>query len=161
MKKKYLIAAALLAVCGCQKSNESPVVTGKADKIQAYVEDNADTKTIATPSEDGKSLDFVWAMGDKIGVVTASTDVNDWGYYDKNTKKYVPFEYTLDGEGGSKEGNFSTENGTPNVDGAQYLAIYPSETISTITRDNWINIWYEIPVNQKYVENGFDTNDLS
>lgn len=157
MKKKYLIAAALLAVCGCQKSNESPVVTGKADKIQAYVEDNADTKTIATPSEDGKSLDFVWAKGDKIGVVTASTDVKDWGYYDKNTKKYVPFEYTLDGEGGSKEGNFSTKNGTPNVDGAQYLAIYPSETISTITRDNWINIWYEIPVNQKYVENGFDT----
>ncbi len=155
MKKKYLIAAALLAVCGCQKSNESPVVTGKADKIQAYVEDNVDTKTIAT--QNGKSLDFVWANGDKIGVVTASTDVNDWGYYDKNTKKYVPFEYTLDGEGGSKEGNFSTENGTPNVDGAQYLAIYPSETISTITRDNWINIWYEIPVNQKYVENGFDT----
>lgn len=155
MKKKYLIAAALLAVCGCQKSNESPVVTGKADKIQAYVEDNADTKTIAT--QNGKSLDFVWAKGDKIGVVTASTDVNDWGYYDKNTKKYVPFEYTLDGESGSKEGNFSTVNGTPNVDGAQYLAIYPSETISTITRDNWINIWYEIPVNQKYVENGFDT----
>lgn len=155
MKKKYLIAAALLAVCGCQKSNESPVVTGKADKIQAYVEDNADTKTIAT--QNGKSLDFVWAKGDKIGVVTASTDVNDWGYYDKNTKKYVPFEYTLDGEGGSKEGNFSTENGTPNVDRAQYLAIYPSETISTITRENWINIWYEIPVNQKYVENGFDT----
>lgn len=155
MKKKYLIAAALLAVCGCQKSNESPVVTGKADKIQAYVEDNADTKTIAT--QNGKSLDFVWAKGDKIGVVTASTDVKDWGYYDKTTKKYVPFEYTLDGEGGSKEGNFSTENGTPNVDGAQYLAIYPSETISTITRENWINIWYEIPVNQKYVENGFDT----
>lgn len=155
MKKKYLIAAALLAVCGCQKSNESPVVTGKADKIQAYVEDNADTKTIAT--QNGKSLDFVWAKGDKIGVVTASTDVNDWGYYDKNTKKYVPFEYTLDGEGGSKEGNFSTENGTPNVDGAQYLAIYPSETISTITRENWINIWYTIPVNQEYVANGFDT----
>lgn len=157
MKKKYLIAAALLAVCGCQKSNESPVVTGKADKIQAYVEDNADTKTIATPSADGESLDFVWAKGDKIGVVTASTDVNDWGYYDKNTKKYVPFEYTLDGEGGSKVGTFSTKNGTPNVDGSQYLAIYPSETISTITRDNWINIWYEIPVNQKYVENGFNT----
>lgn len=157
MKKKYLIAAALLAVCGCQKSNESPVVTGKADKIQAYVEDNADTKTIATPSKDGKSLDFVWAKGDKIGVVTASTDVNGWGYYDENTKKYVPFEYTLDGEGGSKVGTFSAENGTPNVDGAQYLAIYPSETISTITRENWINIWYEIPVNQKYVENGFDT----
>lgn len=157
MKKKYLIAAALLAVCGCQKSNESPVVTGKADKIQAYVEDNADTKTIATPSEDGKSLDFVWAKGDKIGVVTASTDVNGWGYYDENTKKYVPFEYTLDGEGGSKVGTFSAKNGTPNVDGAQYLAIYPSETISTITRDNWINIWYEIPVNQNYVENGFDT----
>ncbi len=157
MKKKYLIAAALLAVCGCQKSNESPVVTGKADKIQAYVEDNADTKTIATPSEDGKSLDFVWAKGDKIGVVTASTDVNGWGYYDENTKKYVPFEYTLDGEGESKVGTFSAKNGTPNVDGAQYLAIYPSETISTITRDNWINIWYEIPVNQKYVENGFDT----
>lgn len=75
MKKKYLIAAALLAVCGCQKSNESPVVTGKADKIQAYVEDNVDTKTIAT--QNGKSLDFVWAKGDKIGVVTASTDVND------------------------------------------------------------------------------------
>lgn len=73
------------------------------------------------------------------------------------TKKYVPFEYTLDGEGGSKVGTFSAENGTPNVDGAQYLAIYPSETISTITRENWINIWYEIPVNQKYVENGFDT----
>lgn len=155
MKKKYLIAAALLAVCGCQKSNESPVVTGKADKIQAYVEDNVDTKTTAT--QNGKSLDFVWAKSDKIGVVTASTDVKDWGYYDKTTKKYVPFEYTLDGEGGSKEGNFSTENGTPNVDGAQYLAIYPSETISTITRENWINIWYEIPVNQKYVENGFDT----
>lgn len=157
MKKKYLIAAALLAVCGCQKSNESPVVTGKADKIQAYVEDNADTKTIATPSKDGKSLDFVWAKGDKIGVVTASTDVNGWGYYDENTKKYVPFEYTLDGEGESKVGTFSAKNGTPNVDGAQYLAIYPSETISTITRENWINIWYEIPVNQKYVENGFDT----
>lgn len=86
MKKKYLIAAALLAVCGCQKSNESPVVTGKADKIQAYVENNVDTKTIATPSADRNSLDFVWAKGDKIGVVTASTDVNDWGYYDKNTK---------------------------------------------------------------------------
>lgn len=157
MKKKYLIAAALLVVCGCQKSNESPVVTGKADKIQAYVEDNADTKTIATPSKDGKSLDFVWAKGDKIGVVTASTDVNGWGYYDENTKKYVPFEYTLDGEGGSKVGTFSAKNGTPDVDGAQYLAIYPSETISTITRDNWINIWYEIPVNQNYVENGFDT----
>lgn len=155
MKKNYLIAAALLAVCGCQKSNESPVVTGKADKIQAYVEDNADTKTIAT--QNGKSLDFVWAKDDKIGVVTASTDVSDWGYYDKNTKKYVPFEYTLDGEGGSKEGHFSTENGTPNVDGAQYLAIYPSETISTITRKNWINIWYTIPVNQEYVANGFDT----
>ena len=157
MKKNYLIAAALLAVCGCQKTNESPVVTGKADKIQAYVEDNADTKTIATPSADGKSLDFVWAKGDKIGVVTASTDVNDWGYYDTEKKKYVPFEYTLDGEGGSKVGTFSTENGTPDVDGAQYLAIYPSETISTITRDNWINIWYEIPVNQEYVANGFDT----
>lgn len=108
MKKKYLIAAALLAVCGCQKSNESPVVTGKADKIQAYVEDNADTKTIATPSKDGKSLDFVWAKGDKIGVVTASTDVNDWGY-EVGTNKYTSFEYTLDGEGGSKVGTFSTE----------------------------------------------------
>lgn len=117
MKKNYLIAAALLAVCGCQKSNESPVVTGKADKILAYVEDNADTKTIATPSADGKSLDFVWAKGDKIGVVTASTDVNDWGYYDKNTKKYVPFEYTLDGEGGSKVGTFSTEKKTIYVPG--------------------------------------------
>lgn len=156
MKKNYLIAAALLAVCGCQKSNESPVVTGKADKIQAYVEDNADTKTTATPSADGK-LDFVWAKGDKIGVVTASTDVNDWGYYDTEKKKYTPYEYALDGEGGSKEGNFSTKNGTPDVDGAQYLAIYPSETISTITRENWINIWYTIPVNQEYVANGFDT----
>lgn len=96
MKKKYLIAAALLAVCGCQKSNESPVVTGKADKIQAYVEDNVDTKTIAT--QNGKSLDFVWAKGDKIGVVTASTDVNDWGY-EVGTNKYTSFEYTLDGEG--------------------------------------------------------------
>lgn len=97
MKKNYLIAAALLAVCGCQKSNESPVVTGKADKIQAYVEDNAETKTTAT--QNGKSLDFVWAEGDKIGVVTASADVNDWGY--KVGNSYTSFEYTLDGEGGS------------------------------------------------------------
>lgn len=133
MKKKYLIAAALLAVCGCQKSNESPVVTGKADKIQAYVEDNADTKTIATPSEDGNSLDFVWAKGDKIGVVTASTEVNDWGY-EAGTNKYTSFEYTLDGEGGSKVGTFSTENGTPDVDGAKYLAIYPREATSGVTR---------------------------
>lgn len=154
MKKKYLIAAALLAVCGCQKSNESPVVTGKADKIQAYVEDNADTKTIATPSEDGKSLDFVWAKGDKIGVVTASTDVNDWGY-EVGTNKYTSFEYTLDGEGGSKVGTFSTENGTP--DGAKYLAIYPREATSGVTRENAINICYTIPIDQVYVENGFNT----
>lgn len=157
MKKKYLIAAALLAVCGCQKSNESPVVTGKADKIQAYVEDNADTKTIATPSENGKSLDFVWAKGDKIGVVTASTDVNGWGYYDENTKKYVPFEYTLDGEGESKVGTFSTVNGTPAVDGAKYLAIYPREATSGVTREKAINICYTIPIDQVYVENGFNT----
>ena len=155
MKKKYLIAAALLAVCGCQKSNESPVVTGKADKIQAYVEDNADTKTIATPSEDGKSLDFVWAKGDKIGVVTASTDVNDWGYKDGNS--YTSFEYTLDGEGGSKVGTFSTEKGTPDVDGAKYLAIYPREATSGVTRENAINICYTIPIDQVYVENGFNT----
>lgn len=156
MKKKYLIAAALLAVCGCQKSNESPVVTGKADKIQAYVEDNADTKTIATPSKDGKSLDFVWAKGDKIGVVTASTDVNDWGY-EVGTNKYTSFEYTLDGEGGSKVGTFSTENGTPDVDGAKYLAIYPREATSGVTRKNAINICYTIPIDQVYVENGFNT----
>lgn len=156
MKKKYLIAAALLAVCGCQKSNESPVVTGKADKIQAYVEDNADTKTIATPSEDGNSLDFVWAKGDKIGVVTASTDVNDWGY-EVGTNKYTSFEYTLDGEGGSKVGTFSTENGTPDVDGAKYLAIYPREATSGVTRKNAINICYTIPIDQVYVENGFNT----
>lgn len=156
MKKKYLIAAALLAVCGCQKSNESPVVTGKADKIQAYVEDNVDTKTIATPSEDGKSLDFVWAKGDKIGVVTASTDVNDWGY-EVGTNKYTSFEYTLDGEGGSKVGTFSTENGTPDVDGAKYLAIYPREATSGVTRKNAINICYTIPIDQVYVENGFNT----
>ena len=156
MKKKYLIAAALLAVCGCQKSNESPVVTGKADKIQAYVEDNADTKTIATPSEDGKSLDFVWAKGDKIGVVTASTDVNDWGY-EAGTNKYTSFEYTLDGEGGNKVGTFSTENGTPDVDGAKYLAIYPREATSGVTRKNAINICYTIPIDQVYVENGFNT----
>lgn len=156
MKKKYLIAAALLAVCGCQKSNESPVVTGKADKIQAYVEDNADTKTIATPSEDGKSLDFVWAKGDKIGVVTASTDVNDWGY-EVGTNKYTSFEYTLDGEGGSKVGTFSTKNGTPDVDGAKYLAIYPREATSGVTRKNAINICYTIPIDQVYVENGFNT----
>lgn len=155
MKKKYLIAAALLAVCGCQKSNESPVVTGKADKIQAYVEDNADTKTIATPSADGKSLDFVWAKGDKIGVVTASTDVNDWGYKDGNS--YTSFEYTLDGEGGSKVGTFSTEKGTPDVDGAKYLAIYPREATSGVTRENAINICYTIPIDQVYVENGFNT----
>lgn len=155
MMKKYLIAAALLAVCGCQKSNESPVVTGKADKIQAYVEDNADTKTIATPSEDGKSLDFVWAKGDKIGVVTASTDVNDWGY--KVGNSYTSFEYTLDGEGGSKVGTFSTENGTPDVNGAKYLAIYPREATSGVTRENAINICYTIPIDQVYVENGFDT----
>lgn len=157
MKKKYLIAAALLAVCGCQKSNESPVVTGKADKIQAYVEDNADTKTIATPSEDGKSLDFVWAKGDKIGVVTASTDVNDWGY-EVGTNKYTSFEYTLDGEGGSKVGTFSTEKGTPDVDGAKYLAIYPREATSGVTREKAINICYTIPIDQVYVENGFNTN---
>ncbi len=156
MKKKYLIAAALLAVCGCQKSNESPVVTGKADKIQAYVEDNADTKTIATPSKDGKSLDFVWAKGDKIGVVTASTDVNDWGY-EVGTNKYTSFEYTLDGEGGSKVGTFSTENGTPDVDGAKYLAIYPREATSGVTREKAINICYTIPIDQVYVENGFNT----
>lgn len=156
MKKKYLIAAALLAVCGCQKSNESPVVTGKADKIQAYVEDNADTKTIATPSEDGKSLDFVWAKGDKIGVVTASADVNDWGY-EVGTNKYTSFEYTLDGEGGSKVGTFSTENGTPDVDGAKYLAIYPREATSGVTREKAINICYTIPIDQVYVENGFNT----
>ena len=156
MKKKYLIAAALLVVCGCQKSNESPVVTGKADKIQAYVEDNVDTKTIATPSEDGKSLDFVWAKGDKIGVVTASTDVNDWGY-EVGTNKYTSFEYTLDGEGGSKVGTFSTENGTPDVDGAKYLAIYPREATSGVTRKNAINICYTIPIDQVYVENGFNT----
>lgn len=156
MKKKYLIAAALLAVCGCQKSNESPVVTGKADKIQAYVEDNADTKTIATPSEDGKSLDFVWAKGDKIGVVTASTHVNDWGY-EVGTNKYTSFEYTLDGEGGSKVGTFSTKNGTPDVDGAKYLAIYPREATSGVTRENAINICYTIPIDQVYVENGFNT----
>ena len=155
MKKKYLIAAALLAVCGCQKSNESPVVTGKADKIQAYVEDNADTKTIATPSEDGKSLDFVWAKGDKIGVVTASADVNDWGY--KVGNSYTSFEYTLDGEGGSKVGTFSTENGTPDVDGAKYLAIYPREATSGVTREKAINICYTIPIDQVYVENGFNT----
>lgn len=154
MKKKYLIAAALLAVCGCQKSNESPVVTGKADKIQAYVEDNVDTKTIATPSKDRKSLDFVWATGDKIGVVTASTDVNDWGY-EVGTNKYTSFEYTLDGEGGSKVGTFSTENGTP--DGAKYLAIYPREATSGVTRENAINICYTIPIDQVYVENGFNT----
>lgn len=156
MKKKYLIAAALLAVCGCQKSNESPVVTGKADKIQAYVEDNADTKTIATPSEDGKSLDFVWAKGDKIGVVTASKDVNDWGY-EVGTNKYTSFEYTLEGEDGSKVGTFSTENGTPDVDGAKYLAIYPREATSGVTRKNAINICYTIPIDQVYVENGFNT----
>lgn len=156
MKKKYLIAAALLAVCGCQKSNESPVVTGKADKIQAYVEDNVDTKTIATPSADGKSLDFVWAKGDKIGVVTASTDVNDWGY-EAGTNKYTSFEYTLDGEGGSKVGTFSTENGTPDVDRAKYLAIYPREATSGVTRKNAINICYTIPIDQVYVENGFNT----
>lgn len=155
MKKNYLIAAALLAVCGCQKSNESPVVTGKADKIQAYVEDNADTKTIATPSADGTSLDFVWAEGDKIGVVTASADVNDWGY--KVGNSYTSFEYTLDGEGGSKVGTFSTENGTPDVDGAKYLAIYPHEATSGVTRENAINICYTIPIDQVYVENGFDT----
>lgn len=155
MKKKYLIAAALLAVCGCQKSNESPVVTGKADKIQAYVEDNADTKTIATPSADRKSLDFVWAKGDKIGVVTASTDVNDWGY--KVGNSYTSFEYTLDGEGGSKVGTFSTKNGTPAVDGAKYLAIYPREATSGVTREKAINICYTIPIDQVYVENGFNT----
>lgn len=155
MKKKYLIAAALLAVCGCQKSNESPVVTGKADKIQAYVEDNADTKTIATPSKDGKSLDFVWAKGDKIGVVTASPDVNDWGY--KVGNSYTSFEYTLDGEGGSKVGPFSTENGTPDVDGAKYLAMYPREATSGVTREKAINICYTIPIDQVYVENGFNT----
>lgn len=155
MKKKYLIAAALLAVCGCQKSNESPVVTGKADKIQAYVEDNVDTKTIATPSADRKSLDFVWAKGDKIGVVTASTDVNDWGY--KVGNSYTSFEYTLDGEGGSKVGTFSTKNGTPAVDGAKYLAIYPREATSGVTREKAINICYTIPIDQVYVENGFNT----
>lgn len=155
MKKNYLIAAALLAVCGCQKSNESPVVAGKADKIQAYVEDNADTKTTTTPSEDGTSLDFVWAKGDKIGVVTASADVNDWGY--KVGNSYTSFEYTLDGEGGSKVGTFSTENGTPDVDGAKYLAIYPREATSGVTREGAINICYTIPIDQVYVENGFNT----
>lgn len=153
MKKNYLIAAALLAVCGCQKSNESPVVTGKADKIQAYVEDNADTKTIATPSTDGKSLDFVWAEGDKIGVVTASASDEVWGY--KNGNNYSSYEYTLDGEGGSKEGTFSATAGTP--DGEKYLAIYPRQATSGVARGEHVNFCYTIPVNQKYVENGFDT----
>lgn len=153
MKKNYLIAAALLAVCGCQKSNESPVVAGKADKIQAYVEDNADTKTIATPSEDGKSLDFVWAKGDKISVVTASASDEVWGY--KNGSNYSSYEYTLDGEGGSKEGTFSATAGTP--DGEQYLAIYPRQATSGVSRGEYVNFCYTIPVNQKYVENGFDT----
>ncbi len=153
MKKNYLIAAALLAVCGCQKSNESPVVTGKADKIQAYVEDNADTKTIATPSEDGKSLDFVWAKGDKISVVTASASDEVWGY--KNGNNYSSYEYTLDGESGSKEGTFSATAGTP--DGEQYLAIYPRQATSGVSRGEYVNFCYTIPVNQKYVENGFDT----
>lgn len=153
MKKNYLIAAALLAVCGCQKTNESPVVTGKADKIQAYVEDNADTKTIATPSTDGKSLDFVWAKGDKIGVVTASASDEVWGY--KNGNNYSSYEYTLDGDGGSKEGTFSATAGTP--DGEKYLAIYPREATSGISRGPYVNFCYTIPVNQNYVENGFDT----
>lgn len=153
MKKKYLIAAALLAVCGCQKSNESPVVTGKADKIQAYVEDNVDTKTIATPSKDRKSLDFVWAKGDKIGVVTASASDEVWGY--KNGNNYSSYEYTLDGEGGNKEGTFSAKTGTP--DGGKYLAIYPREATSGVTRGKYVNFCYTIPVDQKYVENGFDT----
>ena len=151
MKKNYLIAAALLAVCGCQKSNESPVVTGKADKIQAYVEDNADTKTIAT--QNGKSLDFVWANGDKIGVVTASASDEVWGY--KNGNNYSSYEYILDGEGGSKEGTFSATAGTP--DGEKYLAIYPREATSGVSRGEYVNFCYTIPVNQKYVENGFDT----
>lgn len=153
MKKKYLIAAALLAVCGCQKSNESPVVTGKADKIQAYVEDNVDTKTIATPSADGKSLDFVWAKGDKISVVTASASDEVWGY--KNGNYYSSYEYTLDGEGGNKEGTFSATTGTP--DGEKYLAIYPREATSGVTRGEYVNFCYTIPVDQKYVANGFDT----
>ena len=153
MKKKYLIAAALLAVCGCQKSNESPVVTGKADKIQAYVEDNADMKTIARPSEDGKSLDFVWAKGDKISVVTAAASDEVWGY--KNGNNYSSYEYTLDGEGGNKEGTFSAKTGTP--DGGKYLAIYPREATSGVTRGKYVNFCYTIPVDQKYVENGFDT----
>ena len=153
MKKNYLIAAALLVVCGCQKSNESPVVAGKADKIQAYVEDNADTKTIATPSADGNSLDFVWAKGDKIGVVTASASDEVWGY--KNGNNYSSYEYTLDGDGGSKEGTFSATAGTP--DGEKYLAIYPREATSGVFRGDYVNFCYTIPVNQKYVENGFDT----
>lgn len=153
MKKNYLIAAALLAVCGCQKSNESPVVTGKADKIQAYVEDNVDTKTIATPSAGGKSLDFVWAEGDKIGVVTASASDEVWGY--KNGNNYSSYEYTLDGGDGKKEGTFSAATGTP--DGEKYLAIYPREATSGVSRGEYVNFCYTIPVNQKYVENGFDT----
>ncbi len=153
MKKKYLIAAALLAVCGCQKSNESPVVTGKADKIQAYVEDNVDTKTIATPSADRKSLDFVWAKGDKIGVVTASASDEVWGY--KNGNNYSSYEYTLDGEGENKEGTFSATTGTP--DGEKYLAIYPREATSGVARGKYVNFCYTIPVDQKYVANGFDT----
>lgn len=151
MKKNYLIAAALLAVCGCQKSNESPVVAGKADKIQAYVEDNADTKTIAT--QNGKSLDFVWAKGDKIGVVTASTSDEVWGY--QNGNNYSSYEYTLNGEAGKKEGTFSAATGTP--DGEKYLAIYPREATSGVARGKYVNFCYTIPVDQKYVANGFDT----
>lgn len=67
------------------------------------------------------------------------------------------FEYTLDGEGGSKVGTFSTENGTPAVDGAKYLAIYPREATSGVTREKAINICYTIPIDQVYVENGFNT----
>lgn len=161
MKKKYLIAAALLAVCGCQKSNESPVVTGKADKIQAYVEDNVDTKTTAT--QNGKSLDFVWAKGDKIGVVTASASDEVWGceigkYTDSEGKPkviYGPYEYTLEGEGGDKLGIFSSTSGTP--DGDKYLAIYPYDRKAGVTRGKYVNYCYTIPIDQQYIENGFDT----
>lgn len=78
-----------------------------------------------------------------------------YGYKYKNGNNYSSYEYTLDGEGGNKEGTFSATTGAPN--GEKYLAIYPREATSGVTRGKYVNFCYTIPVNQKYVANGFDT----
>lgn len=163
MNRNCLIAAALLAVAGCQKENGISDNAGVKDTIHAFVSDNDATKTTATPSADGTSLDFTWAKGDEIGVVTVAESDEVWGRKSHThtgtdgvvRQLYAPYKYVLDGEGGEKSGVFTSEDGTP--DGEKYLAIYPYSAASGVSRGQWINICYTIPQAQNYVENGFDT----